>query len=167
MDNDRKNRVKKAIEGFYKRQEPRATGRKNNDPEAQLVKAIISHLTALKWNVQWYESKAVYNPKAQRYMSSQMKPGHSDIAGSTPEGISCYIEVKDKGKRSTLRDNQRAFLEEKIRSNCFAVCVDYIGSVEALYFTWKNMKNRNFAQSFLLRELPIKKETVDDLTFWD
>lgn len=163
-DISRKDSVRKALEGYYKRTEVKSTGRKNGKPEELISISIRNYLNYNGWSVNWYESKAVYNPKIGRYMNSQMVPGHSDLAGTTPEGIACYIEVKNIGKRNTLRDNQREFLMEKISKNCFACVATSISEVISIFNQWQLMKlPPNFKQAFLLKQLPIEKEDKTDL----
>jgi hypothetical protein len=158
MSDDPKDRVRKAMENYYKRNEPREQ-RRNNKPEAVIETSIYEKLIELGWSVDYYESSTfgLTNQYSQDY---KVRPGHSDLGGNLPNGIACWIECKDKGKRSNLSDNQRQFLIEKISTNCFAIVADSIESVLDQYNQWLNCENK---KAYLLKSIPIKKERADSL----
>jgi hypothetical protein len=79
--------------------------------------------------------------------------------------MAVFIELKAKGRRSALRENQREFLIEKINTGCFAVVVD---SLELLENQWerfcllKKRRQYQMAKDFLFTALPKKKDSLDD-----
>lgn len=152
MSDDYKKRIQASIEKFHKRELNQPTGRRNQKPEAKIENEIYKHLNEIGWSIDFYESSSFgISPEYQDY---KVKPGHSDLAGNLPNGIACYVEVKAKGKRSTLSDNQRQFLIEKINTNCFAIVADSLEYVLNTFQTWQATPIK---KAFLLKELPIKK----------
>lgn len=173
---DYKKRVANAIEKYNRKQckekKPRAT--RNKAPEKEVVKICLGWLRSSGFDVHVVEAKAVFSAKAGRYLSSQTTPGMSDIVGNSPEGVACFIEVKAKGKISTLRENQRQFLINKIHSNCFAVVVDSQDTLQSCYSKWQACRqlNAQHAKEYLLGLLPNQKpgielelDSVEDLPF--
>lgn len=151
MSDDYKKRIQASIEKFHKRELNQSTvvKRKNNKPEAKIENEIYKHLNSIGWSIDFYESSTFgINPEYQDY---KVRPGHSDLAGNLPNGIACYIEVKNTGRRSTLSDNQRQFLIDKINTNCFAVVADSLSYVLNTFETWQNSQ---FKKAYLLKELP-------------
>lgn len=162
MTNDFKDRIKKAMEGYDKRQNPVPTGRKNKKPEAVIEAEIYKHLNSIGWSIDFYESSTFgINPEYQDY---KVRPGHSDLAGCMPNGTAAYIEVKNKGKRSTLSSTQREFLVEKINSNAFAVCADSLDYVLKSFEAWLSAPSR---KAFLLKELPRDKDSSSDASLFN
>jgi hypothetical protein len=153
MSDEFKKRVEAAMLRHHDKLIPKAKReRKTNDnPEARVSLAIKNHLTALGWSVDIVESKAVFSAATQSYAFGKTRPGFSDICGNTDSGHSVYIEVKSKGKRSTLRPAQLDFLSEKIRTNAFAIVADSIEYVDLTYKTWLSSDDR---VSLLTNELP-------------
>lgn len=154
---DYKKRVQRAIEGYYKRQDPQeiVERRTNQKPEQTVVRAILIWCRQAGWDVEEIEAKAKYNTTTGRYTGRAASPGLSDLCGNTPDGLAIYIEVKAEGKRtgSSLRDNQRAFLTRKIQTNCFAILAD---SVEYVQNTWNHFLSlpSQERKTFLMNELP-------------
>ncbi len=134
-----KDRVEKAMMNHHKSLLPsnkKPRSKRNKAPEKQVVKDQIKWLRSIGCSVYIVEAQAVYSPKAGRYLSSQTKPGTSDICGNNRDGIGVYVESKAKGRRSSLRPDQRDFLEEKIGTNCFAVVSDSVEHLEQVYNEW-------------------------------
>lgn len=159
MAEDYKKRIQSAIEGYHKRNMPKPTGRQNDKPESYVEHRIFDHLNGIGWSIDFYESKAVYSEESGSYQTSKVRPGHSDLAGNTSKGEAVYIEVKAPGKRSTLSDNQREFLIDKIETNCFAICADSIDLVMKNYTDWMLSPNK---KTYLLNALPLPKKKSDD-----
>ena len=134
-DDPRLKNIIKAVEKFSKKHEPNTKSRKtkNNHPEKDLVKQLIHWLKSHGFDCNVVESKAVFNPKANRYISSQATPGFSDICGVDAHGRAVFIEAKAKGKLKTLSHKQYFFLLEKINRKAFAVCVDSVEKLEQIY----------------------------------
>lgn len=150
MDND--NPVTKALLGYSQRQIKTKRQTKNRKPEARVVIDILQWCKLKEWQVQRIESKNTYNPKAGRWVSSPTAPGTPDIIGTLPTGVFVAIEVKAPGRLTTLRDNQREFLLQKINSNAFALVTDSVARLEKIYNHWKTLSGVE-ARDYLRTEL--------------
>lgn len=158
--------VKKSLYSYLEKQLPKKTSDrkkrcaakpKNKSPEKLIVKEILVACRLLKFSVEAIEAKAVYNPKIGRYISGQVKAGYSDISGCTNLGHSVYIEVKARGKLSTLKPHQKNFLINKINSYAFAVCVDDAEEFKKIFSMWQKLfYSRKFdeARDYLTGLLP-------------
>lgn len=158
---DYKKRVQKAFDIYMERsiEKPKKRSKKNDDPEKRFVKQLLEYLRNQGFSAEVVESKAVYNPRIGRYLSSQTTPGHSDISGTDPDGIAVFIECKALGKRATIRINQYEFLIDKIEKNAFAICTDSIEHFKCLYQMFKHTHDRTLRQRALKADLkdPRKK----------
>lgn len=130
-----------------------APKRTNKKPEKVVEKLVMSWLNARGFSVNVIEAKATYSRAAGRYLSGQTDAGVSDIVGNDRYGCGVFIELKAPGKRATLRPAQSQFLKEKIRTNCFAVCVDSVDLLERLYRNWSSVDGVD-SQKYLMNELP-------------
>lgn len=155
MGNDaaaRFQNIQKAVEKFSKKNDPskpkRAT--KNSAPEKDFVKEVMIWLDTHSFSCHVVESRAVFNPKIGRYLSSQAVPGFPDIVGCDQYGRSVWIEVKAPGKRSTVKPHQLDFLKGKIANNCFAVCIDSIQDLSTWYKEWMQVGD---GRQYLLSKL--------------
>jgi len=147
--------VRKHSAKDLKKNRPRSsTGKRNQQPEKEVVKDIMNWLGKNRFYCNVIEAKAVYSVSAGRYLSGQVSAGYSDISGNDCEGLACYIEAKAPGKRATLRSDQREFLESKVQSNCFAVCVDGVHGLADSYGKFKNLTNLKDRRKFLTNLLP-------------
>ena len=136
--------------------------RKNNSPEKDLVKLIMLWLKENNFTCTVIESKAAYNPKIGRYMSSQVGTrGYCDISGNDNEGRAIYIEVKAKDRLYMLKEHQREFLISKIKSNCFAVACDSVTKLQHWYNTFISLPF-NQRQDYLMSLLPKKRPSKTD-----
>lgn len=93
------------------------------------------------------ESKAVYSVKSGRYLRGKAEHGHSDLSSVTPTGIACFIEVKARGKRHTLRPSQWKFLMDRIEVGAFACCTDSAEMLESLYDEFEHRRNDSTARN--------------------
>jgi hypothetical protein len=123
--------------------------RKNSKPEKIVEGNIMAWLRFNGFDCNVVEAKAVYNPKIKRYLKSQAIPGMSDVIGNDKDGIAVYIELKAKGRLSTLAEHQKAFLLRKISTNCFACCVDSVDLIKEIYCKWKSIDNNETKRQFL------------------
>lgn len=150
---------KYSTRAFKKEERSRKPRRKNKTPERDVQKLVMSWLKANGFSCNVVESKAVWSQKAGRYLKGQTEAGVSDIFGSTPNGLACFIELKAPGKRATLKEHQRQFLKSKIEVGAFAICTD---SVEYLIEAWLGFEHHKALGShvdFLLKQLP---KSTDD-----
>lgn len=153
--------TKKAIENFSSRllKTPKKRTVRKIPPEKIVEKEVVTWLNTNGFSCHVVESKAVYNQKAGRYISGQTVPGFPDVVGCGPQGQSVWIELKAKGRRSTLRDAQRAFLRTKIKLGAFAVCIDSTRLLSNLWAGWSTTSDK---EKFLLDALPKKSRKQND-----
>ena len=136
--NSTKASLHKYLDKHAKEFDPsRRRKKKNNRPEKEVEKEVMEWLKRNDFSCHVVESKAVFSASAGIFLHSQADPGMSDIIGCTPDGMGCFIELKAKGKKSTLKMHQRKFLLSKIARGAFSVCVD---SVEYLEKCWDYYK---------------------------
>ena len=126
---------------------------KNKTPEKNTQKDVLEW--ARENNVFLHVIEAsTWNGRTGSYGDSKAEPGFSDLVGNTLQGLTCYIELKAQGRRSTLSDKQRVFLIKKIEQDCFAVVVDsrkYLQNIWKRYWTLKTSKEK---QAYLIECLP-------------
>ncbi len=157
---DYKARVRGAMEKYYKKNDQTRVPRHNQSPERDLQKEVINWLNSLGFSVDNVESKAQFSETMQRYISQPNAPGLPDIIGNDPNGHSVYIEMKAPGKRSTLREKQRIFLNKKIDSNAFAIVVDSKEDIWKWYGHWSFL-SRADRVTYLRGLLPPEKVDKD------
>lgn len=134
----------------------RAKKKRNKKPEKEAVKEMLSWLRGYGFSVNEIEAKAVYNPKAGRYVSGQVSAGYPDISGNDKHGCAVYVEAKAKGKRSTVSELQVEFLKEKIKTNCFAVVSDSADFLATAYKFWVGIDDYSNKRKYLMSLLPKK-----------
>lgn len=183
-EQERKERGKKAIANYLKKQEPKTVvkrGKKNEKPEKEVEKACLIYMRGLGWDVQIYESKAVYSESAGRYISQNMKAGNTDCMGTMPNGIGVYVEFKAKGRRSQFASfknhRQQEFLSQKIEAGAFACVVDSAELLSSIYNHWLELRMREYAtiensfkasKEYLRSQVPKRtRAEYDDLDFGD
>ncbi len=159
------NSTKKALENYYKKQikkleREQKPKRFNNQPEKEVQKECVQLLTALGFEGQVYSAKAVYNPRAGRYISQTMAPGTCDWQGATPEGTFAAVEFKAPGalKKFNIPKNhrQKDYIIKKIEHNCFACVVDSAELLRQIYdgYCQTLLISKEAARLFLLKNLP-------------
>lgn len=132
--------------------------RTNKKPEKQVVKDIMSFgRKFLKLDLTIVESKATYSPASGHFTGRPTSESVSDIIGNDANGIAVYIEAKARGKRHMLKPHQKAFLERKIKSNCFAIVCDSIEYLNSAYKRWSEISTPQNKIIFLLSLLPKKR----------
>lgn len=124
---------------YAKAQTRKPRSKRNKAPEKQLEKQVLEWLREVGCDVNVVEAKATFNPKIGMYLNSMTTPGMADIVGNDSEGFAIYVELKAKGKLSTLRDNQYEFLKRKILTFSFGVCIDSLDLLKDYYKNWKAM----------------------------
>jgi hypothetical protein len=141
----------------------RTNKRKNKRPEQEVVKEII------KWGKQNGFSLDVIEASGGRnaYGAITVKSGYSDISGCDRNGYACYLEVKARGRISTIRPNQYDFLLKKIQYGAFAGCFDNVESLNHIYFNWLNMREngdidraKKYLQKNLYQPKAIREENT-------
>jgi len=147
--------VENAILNFSKKQIKKKKRRNKKPDKDKTEKPVMAWLKSKGFSCHGAESKAVYNPKAGRYISSQIIPGCSDIIGCDPKGRAVFIELKAPGKLNDINKNprQKAFLQDKIYHGAFACVVDSAERLENIYISWLT-KNETEKKTYLLSHLP-------------
>lgn len=165
MSAEYRNRAQRALDRFVKRDaiasQPKMPTRikkaKNKKPEFDLVlQPCLIWMKQMGWSVDIYESKAVWDSKAQCYVTKGLRVGHPDIAGCTNQGYAVYCETKAPGKRSTVKAHQRHFLTTKAQCGAFSCVIDDLELLKAMWAKWISMRvdgHFNEAVSFLLNLL--------------
>ena len=141
--------------------------KKNTKPEKEVEKAVTRWLKDNGFSCNVVDSKAVYSTSSGRYMNGKTDMGFSDIVGCTPNGLAVYIELKAKGKRSTLKIHQYDFLLNKINHGAFAVCVDSVDCLVDIVSKFRHCSYENRIK-LLTDHLPKKKrDRVEPKSFLD
>jgi hypothetical protein len=153
-----KKQIKKSVKKKKKR-----TG---VTPEKMVEKDVMHWLSTNGFSCNVVESKAVYSAQSGRYLRGQTDAGFPDICGCSPNGLGVFIELKAKGRRSTLKDHQRAFLIDKINRGAFAVCVDSVDCLRDISLKFKH-SDHEARKELLLNHLPVKKKAKEELSFFD
>ncbi|MCB0415993.1 MAG: hypothetical protein KDD50_16765 [Bdellovibrionales bacterium] len=152
------NSVYKALLRGIERQtypkEKQSRKKKNDKPEKLVEKDVLAWCEKNNISMHVIESKAVYSATAGRYLSGKAEPGFPDLVGNNKAGLSMYVELKAKDRRSNLSIEQYEFLLSKIKEGCFAVVVDSDKRLEEYYFTFLNSKSR---EGYLKGVLPVPK----------
>lgn len=155
---DYKKGVQDALQNFYSKElkkDSPSKKRKNKAPEKQVVKAILTWGNDNGFDLDVIEASTFDRYKVSMAHDTKVVAGYSDISGNDRFGLACYIEVKAPGRRSTLRESQRFFLERKISSGAFACVTDNISHLHNLYHQWLVLKLK-------VRELAVLKPVTMD-----
>lgn len=118
-------------------------------------------LRASGFDVTVIEAKATFNQKRSRFIAQSVAPGTCDIVGNDSAGRAVFIELKAPGRRSTLREQQRDFLQRKIKTGCFAVVVDSVEMLKEFYSVWTS-HDASLRFHYLESVLPKKSEPKKD-----
>ena len=166
MDESAKDRIRKAIGNYQKRVDEggsfkKPTGRKNKQPEKEVVKEICAWLKANNFSYNIVEA-STFDARTGKQTSWTVKSGFSDIMACDRHGLACYVEVKADGKLRTLKDHQREFLIDKINHNAFAGVFDSVDRLSEIYSEYKKIREeRKSPSAYLLSMLPPKPKSRD------
>lgn len=128
---------------------------RNAKPEKQIEALFKVFAHKIGWSLDVIESKAQFSPAAGTYRKSQAAPeGFSDMVGISHDNTPVYIELKAKGKRNTLREEQARFLATKVCFGAFAIVTD---DPEHCKLVWNQWEDSGRSKLFLLNLLNIKK----------
>lgn len=156
--------TKKALDRYFGREAKKAAremsgaSRKNKSPEKTVVKNILKTLRSAGFCLDVVEASNYDRIKQAVVHDIKVAAGYSDISGNDKLGFAVYIEAKAPGKRSSLRELQRMFLERKIKSGAFACVSDSDVHVVELYSKWIRLK---LAASELSVLKPMNMKTYD------
>lgn len=156
---DRKKSVENAINRYYERQQALGTTReptrKNKTPERDVQKECLAWGRSNGFSLHVVEASR-YNASLGQKGDAKVEAGFSDLVGNTQQGLACYIELKAKGRRSTLSYSQREFLVKKIEQSCFAVVVDSVQKLQQYWKSFCSLKTPEERKNHLLSSLPQK-----------
>jgi hypothetical protein len=158
MDEERKQRIRNAIEKFHARQLPEEQfqpKRVNQKPEAEVQKAVHSWLEENGCFAFRVESKAMFDVEAEVKVYSQTEPGVADELAVHCSGLFVSVECKAPGKRnaSNLRYAQREFALKVIAQNGFACVTDSVSHLSSLWASYWNTPAA-LRKALLLKDLP-------------
>ena len=151
--------IKKAVESYITRHTPKKIDKKNRAPEKEVERICLAYMRENGFDVNVAESKSTYSPTQKKYIAQALMPGMSDIFGNDEDGHAVFVELKAPGRRNTIRTAQWDFLNRKIQSNAFAVCVDSPQLLHSYYNEWFRLRKESGlerARTFLLNILPKK-----------
>ena len=157
---DHRERITKAVHGFYDRQTPRERKRKNGKPEKITESDVLLWSKANGLHLHVVDA-GTYNPLTRGRSVAKAESGFPDLVGNTLDGLSLYIELKAKDKRNAIGAHQRVFLERKIAQNCFAVVVDSASRLEQYWRGFHQCKSQETKRAYLLDCLPKMREAKD------
>lgn len=110
------------------------------------------------------ESKAVFSENIGRYIRGQTSESVTDLVGNHGP-ISCYVEVKARGKRSDFNKKknyrQIAFVERKIESGAFVAVVDSWHLLYDIWLRWLAEDHPLEKKRILKDALPKRRRTFE------
>lgn len=160
---NRKASTEAAIHKFIQKncgpQNSRVPKRQNKKPEKKTESDVLHWARDNGFYLHVVEASS-YDPLLGRKGMAKAQAGLSDVIGNTPTGLSCWIELKAKDRRSTLSELQRRFLEQKIEQNCFAVVVDTVDRLNQYWRGFCTLKTPTEKQKYLTDCLPKKSQRI-------
>jgi hypothetical protein len=160
MQDETSSRIRASIERLSEREDKkyRSRKRKNNNPEELVVKSLQYYFNTCGFFVCGYESKAKFINGVWR--TSGLNVGTPDLIGVDNEGYFMAVEVKAKGKRSTLRREQREFLTKTIMCGGLGICADSVEYFQEVYEEWKKLDSVNERRILLMSKLPAPRKSM-------
>lgn len=157
--------VKDALEKFSQKDASKwakktKPSKKNKKPEKEVEREVMQWLDSHGFSCHVVESKAVYSAAAGRYVRGQTVQGFPDIVGCDPNGIAVFIELKAKGRRSTIKEHQTEFLKKKLRMGAFALCCDSASYLASAYNNYMKVAKEN--RAYLLESILPKQGSKSD-----
>lgn len=161
-----KDRIRRAVERFSEREQPTKKKPKkyNSQPEEKVVRELLQYYSDNNFFINRYESKAKriqLKSGASLWRTAGVEIGTPDLLGCCPNGFIHANEVKAKGRRSTLREEQREFLTQVIIHGGFGVCCDSVEYLRKVYAYWIGLRNLRERKQFLLDQLPKRRTSRD------
>lgn len=155
MSDDYKSRIIKAINKFETKHtlvndKPK---RHNEKPEKEVERDVLLWLRKIDCFINVYDS-AAQPDSYNNFKRVHVKTGTPDLIGCTAEGVFIAIELKAPGRRSTLKEHQRYFLNRVIKNNGFAACIDSVDRLRDLYNAWIRLEDPEMKENLLLLDLP-------------
>lgn len=157
---DRKDSTRAAMDAYIRREcapeNTTAPKRQNKTPERDTERAVLRWAKDNGFFFHVVESSR-FDPLLGQMGSAKAQAGMSDLIGNTPNGLACFVELKAKGRRSALSEQQRHFLKQKIEQNCFAVVVDSAESIARQWSEFCSCSSQTKRQEYLMHSLPKEK----------
>lgn len=165
MTDDRKKSTLDALNNYSRKHSLLPKKRaKYKKPEKLVETDCVRLMRSWGWDVQIFESKATYSPKAGVWLQQSMKSGTLDCMATMPGGHSAFIEFKAKNARFRLRENQRVYILDKIEMGSFACVVDSAELLATIYQEWVLAIDK---KECLISHLPKKKVQINGETDLD
>lgn len=112
----------------------------NEKPEKVVEKAVMAYASEMGWYLNVVDSKAVFNPRAGRYIAGMAKKGFPDLVGCDTHGNFLAIELKSPGRLSTAKVEQVAFLNEVNERGGFGFVTDSVDRLHEAYLKYLSFK---------------------------
>ena len=125
-----KKGLQKAVEKYSSRGLKKQT-KKREHPEKELEKEVMTWAKEYGFDLTVVDSSG-YGTWDNKKVGEL---GVTDLIGNY-KALSVWIELKAKGKLSTIRYDQYKFLERKAQAGCFAVCVDSVDLLKEIWSQW-------------------------------
>ena len=172
--NEQQKRVEAILEKHAQKDldaaERAKTKRKNAKPEQLVEKEVDKWAKDAGWFFHKYESKAKHVQLAggvSIHKTAGVNVGTPDRLGCSETGIFCAVELKAKGRRSTLSPEQREFLTGVIMNHGFGVVVDSAELLDEYWTRWCAFNKCN-GVGYLLECLPQQKASeIPGEPVWD
>jgi len=113
-------------------------------PEKKVEKEVLSYCQEMGWFVTVVESKAVFSKALGIYRAGMTKKGFPDLIGCDNNGYVLAIELKAPGRLSTLRHEQKVFLDEIKSRGGFSAVVSNAQMLHDLYMDF--LERKRFAK---------------------
>lgn len=126
------------------------TSRKNKKPEEELAKKVIEFLKLKQFVVVRIDAGSPYLAARGYRIQTKTKPGTSDILAVDKVGRFWAIELKAKGRKSTLSDSQHEFIRRVIENNGVGICIDSLDDLRMIVTKSEaGLLSRDFLFDFL------------------
>jgi len=168
---DRKKQVNAAMVRYYQRLDRENNpkpARKNKSPERDTEAQVLSWCRQNDFHMHVVDSSRYDGFRKSLSKAQKAEVGFPDLCGNTGEGLSVWIELKAKDRRSTVSPAQRRFLEKKIEQQAFAVVVDKADRLDQYWRKYCSLKTPLEKKNYLIDCMPkqvAKKSDPEGLGF--
>ena len=158
---EEKQRVRDAVVKHCKKEARKLQSKRRNDkPEERVVEMLMEFYRQNGFFMRRYESKAKNINGVWR--TSGVETGTPDLMGVCPRGYFHACEVKAKGRRSTVREEQRDFLMNVIKRGGFACVGDSVEFVRGLYDKFFKLSSKSSRRELLIEAIPKSRQAYDE-----
>ena len=135
---------------------------KNNKPERIVETEIMARAWQHGFDLTIIDSKAVFSQDIGRYIRGQTSDAVTDLVGNKGP-IAVFVELKARGKLASYNNpknfRQRAFVERKINSGCFACVADSWELLWEIWCKWEAEEDIISQRRILMDALPRKRQS--------